>query len=742
MGATAYPTEAFRIGGFRGRIVSAWKPAPTHRELAAELGRLLDPASVERTLHWGRNYIYLARLATPEGPLPVAVKQFSNEGWRKRLRRRWKGTKAEQSWRVARALREAGISTPEPVLYADSERPEGPAYFVTRHLRGAFEARYLFRAIHGGRAEELYPHVDVERFLRLLAREIRRLHDTRFFHRDLSSGNVLVDWPQPGDRAVPRLYLVDLNRTRVGRRLTISQRTRDLSRLMIFRPEHQRLFVASYWGVELRELGLFEWSLFRLYHQAFLAKNRWKKKVRGTLRWIKSWLVPRGTHGHIPEAPKDARPRDKVVWDYLSDQPHLHAGRFEKVAARLVDAGAHLTQATALVTSLPRIRRRYRELKESLYREPVPFFGAGVAVRPPADPARDATLLHALDELGARHVLLRLHPWEADHDREEALARSLFERNLEITFALPQNRDLVKDLTVGGSRWADAVEELARRFTPYGRHFQVGQAINRSKWGVWNHREYGALAATAAEILYRHREDVEILGPAVIDFEVHVTAAVVNARDLGVRFDALASLLYVDRRGAPENRQLGFNSVDKAVILQAIADTARHCAGRSWITEVNWPLQEGPHSPAGKSVSVDEETQADYLVRFFLMTLGTGLVERVFWWRMAAKGYGLIDPTGDEGWRRRPSYRAFQVLIRSLEGASFRGPLPARPPAWLYRFTRNDGGEVVVGWSSRGRVEVELPSRPQQAWSRDGDALCASQGTTMEVVESPRYFEL
>ena len=96
MGATAYPAERFRTGGFTGSIVTAWKPEGSRRELTAELGRLLDPASAETTLHWGRNYIYLAHLATPEGPLPVAVKQFPNEGWRKRLRRRLKGTKAEQ----------------------------------------------------------------------------------------------------------------------------------------------------------------------------------------------------------------------------------------------------------------------------------------------------------------------------------------------------------------------------------------------------------------------------------------------------------------------------------------------------------------------------------------------------------------------------------------------------------------------------------------------------------------------
>ena len=50
------------------------------------------------------------------------------------------------------------------------------------------------------------------------------------------------------------------------------------------------------------------------------------------------------------------------------------------------------------------------------------------------------------------------------------------------------------------------------------------------------------------------------------------------------------------------------------------SSTARNAAGRCVITEVNWPLCEGPHSPAGRAVSVDEEAQADYLARYYLLT--------------------------------------------------------------------------------------------------------------------------
>jgi hypothetical protein len=131
-------------------------------------------------------------------------------------------------------------------------------------------------------------------------------------------------------------------------------------------------------------------------------------------------------------------------------------------------------------------------------------------------------------------------------------------------------------------RWRSAIEELGERFVPYGKQFQLGQAINRSKWGVWTLREYLALAASAAEVLRRH-PGVELMGPAVIDFEYYQTAAALNARG-DAHFDIVSALLYVDRRGAPENRQMG-----------SIPSTRSCCSRRSPTPRST--LARGPGSP-------------------------------------------------------------------------------------------------------------------------------------------------
>ena len=292
-----------------------------------------------------------------------------------------------------------------------------------------------------------------------------------------------------------------------------------------------------------------------------------------------------------------------------------------------------------------------------------------------------AALIGALEATGVNRVLVRLHPWESDYSAELELVHELHRRGYELAFAVPQVRELVRDL----DRWSAAVEEIAETFTPFGRQFQIGQAINRSKWGVWTYREYLELAARACAILRRY-DSVEIMGPAVIDFEFQATAAVLNMRAEGVHFDIVSSLLYVDRRGQPENEQVGFDSPEKAALLKAIASTSRLSGDRCWVTEVNWPLWEGPHSPAGRHVSVDEETQASYLSRYYLLMLASGMIERVYWWRLIARGYGLVEPGTNGELRLRPSHRALTALERLLGGGTFTRLLLANDQARLMLF--------------------------------------------------------
>lgn len=718
--------ERFELAGFRGEVASRLRPA----DLAAALRVLTDPQSATETIHWGRNYLYRARIDGPDGPLEVVVKQFRDGGARRRLESRWRGSKAARSWKMACAFAAAGIPTAEPVLFAEPAQGGGAGYFVTVFLADRIEARYLFRARAANRLAETFPAVDWARFLELLGRAIRRMHDAGLFHRDLSIGNVLL----PGSlelASVDDLALIDLNRARILPRVGTVDRCRDLCRLTVQPGEDRRRFLEAYWG---GPPTAWQKQLYGLFYRSFRFKIEGKKVVRAPFKKAGEWLRPRRAHAHIPEAPKEAGKRDKIVWDHLSDQPHQHAGRFDKLVVRLADAPSHLRNTALFLAATPRVYRRYRQLGAELFHKPIPWQGAGVAVRP-YEPAPEA-VAQAVADLGLHHVLLRLHPWQSQHHAELELAAELNRQGRELVFALPQDRELVRHPQL----WRRRIEELLTLFRPYGSTFVVGQAINRSKWGIWRYGEYRRLLREASEVM-RQDPEIRIYGPGVIDFELHATAAVVNHPETP-RLDGLASLLYVDRRGAPENAQLGFDSPRKLALAKAIALEAKRCGPESWVTEINWPLWEGPHSPAGKSVSVGEQEQADYLSRFYLLALASGVCERVYWWQAIARGYGLIapgDPAGDHnGLRRRPSFFALAALERELSGATFEKKLPSPPGTWLFRFKKAES-EIVAAWSL-APAQAELPSPAKSAVDRDGNQLPPPTGTRVELGPGVSYF--
>ena len=51
-------SEPFSIPGWTGEVNADFRPS----DLEGEVRRLADPGSALKTLHWGRNYLYLSRM--------------------------------------------------------------------------------------------------------------------------------------------------------------------------------------------------------------------------------------------------------------------------------------------------------------------------------------------------------------------------------------------------------------------------------------------------------------------------------------------------------------------------------------------------------------------------------------------------------------------------------------------------------------------------------------------------------
>ena len=214
----------------------------------------------------------MARLDARQGP--VVIKWF---GWRNRLQ----GTlspfargRAWTSWEVAQALRQADVRTPKP-LYVFAQRRQGvirDSFFVAAAIHPHQTLRDLLRSDA--------PQDLMEQAVADLAKSIARMHRAGIFHRDLTTGNFLVD----GDGLV---HIVDLNRARQRPRLSPRQRLVDLARLSFAARDSEisrRLRHTFFQVYAAGNDAQVDWEGgYARYRRQRLARRQWKLRLRRLL---------------------------------------------------------------------------------------------------------------------------------------------------------------------------------------------------------------------------------------------------------------------------------------------------------------------------------------------------------------------------------------------------------------------------------------------------------------------------
>jgi len=185
--------------------------------------------------HPGRHEVVDAVLARGGERIPVVVKKVPLD-----LRQRLTTPKAMRSYATARALLARGIATPEP-LAAGIVGNE--SWYVARRLDDSAQIRAWFlRRDDESRPRPPLPY-SFEEVVDALGNLARRMHDAGVFFRDFTDGNVLVT----GEGGQVRLWLVDLNRARVGDSpISRIRRYRDLARPGLNQPEDINLLLCSY----------------------------------------------------------------------------------------------------------------------------------------------------------------------------------------------------------------------------------------------------------------------------------------------------------------------------------------------------------------------------------------------------------------------------------------------------------------------------------------------------------------
>ncbi len=390
-----------------------------------------------------------------------------------------------------------------------------------------------------------------------------------------------------------------------------------------------------------------------------------------------------------------------VEWDSFSDQPaHMRDKKFKRDTRRRYP-GDILVSAVTILLVYPLVFFRYlfgfKRSADTLER----FFG--MAVNLDKEPELTPGLL---DELGVSELLVRIH-MDAydDFDRYEAFIKSLDGR--PILFVLIPSRAQVEDSEL----LQRDCRTIFRRFGVYGSRFQVGNAINRIKWGFVLPKEYLLFYRSVQGVRDAEFPDIRLVGPAVIDFEYHVTIrALFNF--FKIRYDALSSLLYVDRRGAPENRQFIFDTRDKIDLLRTIATLSPKLASKElYITEVNWPIADtGKYAPTSKHERVNETEYMAYMVRYYLLAAATGQVTTVYWHQLIAPGYGLID--NRDGIRRREAFTAFGFMNTLLAPTRFKRMV--REGEVYKALFVNGSRQITALWCNGTSRNIDIPVTAQR----------------------------
>lgn len=192
--------------------------------------------------------------------------------------------------------------------------------------------------------------------------------------------------------------------------------------------------------------------------------------------------------------------------------------------------------------------------------------------------------------------------------------------------------------------------------------YQIANAINEPKWGFFSTKEYLKFYTTVQTIRNEKFPNYKLIGPSVKGFEFqYATRALFNY--FKVKFDKVSALVYVDKQDYPEDPLLLTFDLNKQLnTLYGLSRLSIKSNSDIILSEVNWHIKEQKDA---NEHAVSQEEQAIFLVRYYLLALGSKKVQSVFWFQLISSTFGLTFIKKGK-LERRKSFYAFQTLIKNL----------------------------------------------------------------------------
>ena len=344
--------------------------------------------------------------------------------------------------------------------------------------------------------------------------------------------------------------------------------------------------------------------------------------------------------------------KEPFIWDFYSDQPSvINDKRFKKTVRKkfILD---YFKMLFGSILVLPIAMLLMPFFKGKKIPKNSEFYGIGVNLD------KGDVQQSLVDELGVKNLIIRIPLWEIEKiDEYVKFAKSFGKKNILINVI--QNRRNIENKEL----LKQNLSLIFSKFENIANEFQIGTAINRIKWGFFAPCEYLDFYKTAYDLRNEKFPYIRLIGPSVIDFEYHHNVATMfNLKT--IKFDCVSALLYVDRRGDPDNTQYGiFNLKNKINLLFSLTKTSPKSSDKIYITETNYPLKNtAPYAPTGEKECVSEGEYVKFMLKYHKIARQSGKISRVYWHQLIAPGYGLVDNRNDKI-RKMPQFYAYKEMI-------------------------------------------------------------------------------